>query len=285
MTLLLKGRRSYSLATLLSLVVHALLGYGLWVLQTDFVDLNSINPPSLDTHLVTPSFEPLPQVAPVQSNLIIEQPPPPPPTKPPQHTPIPSIEQLKALQKKAAPAPRKVAPKKKVSRPERVAPVKKGGKPSPSAKPGKKKQEAGNTGNTTNTGPRATDELDELVKALNAPSRPATTTSPAPDPEPLSPELLVAGRFVKRIRQQIEAAWIHPPNVQYREMAGLKVLIRLTLEPGGRLVNARILSSSGNAQFDRSALNAVYKVGRFDVPADADIFDQFFRQVNINYSL
>ena len=254
MTFLLKGRRSYVFAVSLALLMHALMLYGFWVFQDQLMRSTPPPPPSLSAQLVTPDLKPLTSV---KSSLIIERPPPvvkPPPPPPPKKQPKPKP------QKKAT---KPVAPKKQ------KAPPKPKKKPEPPPEPVEK---------------RATDELDDLVRELNTPP-PQQQAAPAAPPKPLSPEMRVANRFVARIRQQIESAWIQPPNIQYRDMAGLKVLIRLTLEPGGRLVNARILSSSGNTQFDRSALNAVYKVGRFEVPADTAIFDSFFRQVNINYSL
>ena len=247
MTMFLRGRRSYSYAAVLAILLHLALGYGLWILQ-DELTRTSLRPPSMTTRLVNPTLTPL---TPVQTSLIIERP--------------------------AAPQPKPVA-KQKPTQPKKAAPPKPKAKPKAkeTAKPKPKPKEIKRM-------PRTTDELDALVRSLNTPAKP--TTAPTPAPQPITPEMRVANRFVERIQRQIESAWIQPPSIQYREMAGLKVLIRLTLESGGRLINARILSSSGNTQFDRSALNAVYKVGRFEVPNDAAIFDRFFRQVNINYSL
>jgi TonB family protein len=60
------------------------------------------------------------------------------------------------------------------------------------------------------------------------------------------------------------AAWTLPPNAK-----GLKVVIRLRLERSGRVSDVRVEKSSGDKQFDASAVQAVRRANPFPPVPDA----------------
>ena len=45
--------------------------------------------------------------------------------------------------------------------------------------------------------------------------------------------------------------------------------------------NVTLLEGSGNGAFDRSAEAAVHKARRFEVPAESDIFERYFRRFTL----
>ena len=61
-----------------------------------------------------------------------------------------------------------------------------------------------------------------------------------------------------------------------------KLLVELV--PTGDVVNVTIVSSSGNEAFDRSAEQAVRKVGKFDVPKDSKLFEKYFRRFPVLFN-
>ena len=73
------------------------------------------------------------------------------------------------------------------------------------------------------------------------------------------------------IKQVVSRNWIQPPGVPL----GLSCVVRVNLIPGGDVISARVITSSGNAIFDRSAETAVRKASPLPVPSDPYILDQF----------
>lgn len=68
--------------------------------------------------------------------------------------------------------------------------------------------------------------------------------------------------------------WSRPPSAR----AGMEALLRITLIPGGEVVDVQLVKSSGDAAFDRSAETAVRLAGRLPVPSDPRLFDANFRR-------
>lgn len=115
------------------------------------------------------------------------------------------------------------------------------------------------------------EELDDLAKPTKptkASDAPSASTSPVVD------------KYLAGIRADIERRWTRPPLSRN----GMKVTLRIYLLPGGELNDVRVVESSGNAAFDRSALTAVQKVGRFTVPSDPVEFDRNFRQFTVLFN-
>ncbi len=84
--------------------------------------------------------------------------------------------------------------------------------------------------------------------------------------------------FTNKIRTQIVSKWNQPPSAKN----GLKVELNLTLVPTGEIVDIQITKGSGNEAFDRSALLAVHKVGRFnDLVMPRKLFDIYFRNFTL----
>src|SRR5690625_7468164 len=65
--------------------------------------------------------------------------------------------------------------------------------------------------------------------------------------------------YVSLIAQRIEQNWSRPPSAR----VGMRVELMIQLVPTGQVVDVSVVESSGNAAFDRSAEQAVTRVGRF----------------------
>ena len=85
-------------------------------------------------------------------------------------------------------------------------------------------------------------------------------------------------RFTLLIRQRVERAWIRPGTVA----AGISCVVRVRLVPGGEVVDARVVRSSGNAAFDRSVESAVYKASPLPLPTDTQMFE-YFRELEFTF--
>lgn len=83
------------------------------------------------------------------------------------------------------------------------------------------------------------------------------------------------------IHDLISNQWSRPPDARN----GMSVVLNLRLVPTGEVVSATIIKSSGNAAFDRSAEQAVARVGGFpelrDVPTP--VFERNFRDFNLEF--
>ena len=75
------------------------------------------------------------------------------------------------------------------------------------------------------------------------------------------------------IKQKVNRSWIRPVSTT----AGLKCTIRVRLLSDGTVMDAEIISSSGDEDFDRSAENAVNKASPLPVPKDKELFAREFR--------
>ena len=75
------------------------------------------------------------------------------------------------------------------------------------------------------------------------------------------------------IKQKVNRSWIRPASVG----GGLKCTIRVRLMSDGTVIDAEVISSSGDEIFDRSAENAVNKASPLPVPKDKELFAREFR--------
>ena len=79
-------------------------------------------------------------------------------------------------------------------------------------------------------------------------------------------------KYTGLIKNQIIRNWTLP--VSYQKGMKCKVLVRLI--PSGEVISVRIIQPSGNAAFDSSVEQAVYKASPLPVPkADTGLFDHF----------
>ena len=83
--------------------------------------------------------------------------------------------------------------------------------------------------------------------------------------------------FVAQIQREIVQNWSRPPSARN----GMKAVLRVFLVPTGEVVNVVVEESSGNDAFDRSALLAVQKAERFQVPGDSRQFERNFREFTV----
>lgn len=76
------------------------------------------------------------------------------------------------------------------------------------------------------------------------------------------------------IQQRVSRSWNSPVGVA----KGLKCVVHVRLTPGGEVLSAAVVRSSGNGTFDRSVENAVYKAAPLPLPEDLTLFD-YFREI------
>jgi colicin import membrane protein len=87
-------------------------------------------------------------------------------------------------------------------------------------------------------------------------------------------EELIARSFAQGIYELIVANWSRPPSARN----GMQTRLIVELIPTGDVVTVTVVQSSGSEAFDRSAEQAVRKVGKFDVPRDSALFEEYFRR-------
>ena len=83
--------------------------------------------------------------------------------------------------------------------------------------------------------------------------------------------------YAGQIRREIGQNWSRPPSARN----GMQALLKVFLVPTGEVVNVTIEESSGNDAFDRSAVSAVSKSARFQVPEDSRQFERNFREFTV----
>ncbi|MGZ8143229.1 MAG: cell envelope integrity protein TolA, partial [Methylosarcina sp.] len=81
------------------------------------------------------------------------------------------------------------------------------------------------------------------------------------------------------IQLKTNRSWIRPPT----SSSGLKCKIRVRLTSTGDVIDATVISSSGDEIFDRSAENAVNKASPLPVPKDKDLFAKKFRSFTFTF--
>jgi len=180
----------------------------------------------------------------VQAQLLVMQPKPKPAPKPTVAQPAPKPA-VRPEPKPTPPAPKPVPPK-----------------PAPKPKVDQaavKRAEAA----------RQAAELSRLNDAAfaDALAREAETMAADADEE-------VAMSYAQGIYQLIVANWSRPPSARN----GMEARLMVELVPTGDVVGVTLVQSSGNEAFDRSAEQAVRKAGKFDVPKESDVFEQYFRR-------
>lgn len=87
--------------------------------------------------------------------------------------------------------------------------------------------------------------------------------------------------YINLIASRIQQQWSRPPNARN----DMTVVLLIQLIPTGEVVAVHVLESSGYPAFDRSAENAVLRVGRFSElqQLPARVFEQDFRQLRLRF--
>jgi TonB family protein len=85
--------------------------------------------------------------------------------------------------------------------------------------------------------------------------------------------------YIAKIMAMVESVWSRPPSARN----GMQAILVVNLIPTGEVVNVSVAESSGNAAFDASAVNAVYKVARFDdlQGMKTEMFEANFRRFRL----
>ncbi len=225
--------------------------------------------------------------------------PPKPQPKPEPPKPEPKPEPVKPQPKPEPPKPQpKAELPKPPPKPEPVKPQPKAEPPKPQSKPeppkAQPKQESPKTPAKPDTAPKPVDDrqkaLADLANALkNEESKHAPAAAPATAAAPGKVDQPIAGnsadakaddkdiaKYKALITREIQQNWNRPPGTR----PDMKVELEIRLGPGGELLTARVVQTSGNEAFDRSALQAVNRISTFPVPEEPRLFEHF-RTLNL----
>ncbi|MGS2717008.1 TonB family protein [Eionea flava] len=89
----------------------------------------------------------------------------------------------------------------------------------------------------------------------------------------------LAASYTGIINEKVSANWSRPPSARN----GMSVLLRIQLVPTGKVIAVEVTESSGDAAFDRAAVQAVNKAESFpelrELPTR--VFEQNFRVFNL----
>jgi colicin import membrane protein len=85
--------------------------------------------------------------------------------------------------------------------------------------------------------------------------------------------------YIPYIQDKVQRNWLRPPG----SAGGLSCLIKVRLIPGGDVVSATVVRSSGDPMFDRSVETAVLKASPLPLPPDTSLFNHF-REINFNFA-
>jgi colicin import membrane protein len=83
--------------------------------------------------------------------------------------------------------------------------------------------------------------------------------------------------YIGQVQRDIVSRWSRPPSARN----GMQAVLRVRLVPTGEVVDVGVEQSSGNEAFDRSALLAVERSARFQVPSDPSLFEKNFRSFTV----
>lgn len=93
---------------------------------------------------------------------------------------------------------------------------------------------------------------------------------------------VTAQSYVDAISSRIENNWSRPPSARL----GMQCVLEIQLVPTGRVVDVKIVESSGNASFDRAAEQAVRRIDQFEEVRDmpSEVFERHFRQLRLVFN-
>lgn len=94
----------------------------------------------------------------------------------------------------------------------------------------------------------------------------------------------VTDDYKGRIGQQVQRAWSRPMELRVMDLRDRETVVRINLLPTGEMQGEPVIvSSSGIASLDQSALRALQRIRRFEVPDDIQAFNQNFRSFTITF--
>lgn len=88
--------------------------------------------------------------------------------------------------------------------------------------------------------------------------------------------------YDEMIGERVAQNWSRPPSA----VRGMVAVLEIRMLPTGQVVGVRVVKSSGDAAFDRSAEQAVKKVDRFEEVKNIppDIFEKKYRQFTFTFN-
>ena len=88
--------------------------------------------------------------------------------------------------------------------------------------------------------------------------------------------------YEEMLIERVQQNWSRPPSAR----RGMEVTLEVSMLPTGIVTGLRIIKSSGDPAFDRSAEQAVRRVDRFTeaMQIPPDIFEQYFRVFRFTFS-
>ena len=87
------------------------------------------------------------------------------------------------------------------------------------------------------------------------------------------------GTYDAAIRQRVTRAWERPPGVP----DGLSAVVSVRLGPGGAVLTAEVVQSSGDDAFDRSAERAVFRADPLPMPDDPQLAAPYRRGIELTF--
>lgn len=89
-------------------------------------------------------------------------------------------------------------------------------------------------------------------------------------------------RFYTEIKNKIESAWIQPRNIP----SNLSCDLRIFTNPQGRVIDLKLLKSSGNIRFDNSAMQAVRRVETFSFfkEMQKEVYEETFKSITFRFN-
>jgi len=121
------------------------------------------------------------------------------------------------------------------------------------------------------------DPAEELKKIINLPKASYQLKNKIVLNDQTRNEVLY---FSSMIQNQIREVWKKPLITE-----GLVVEIELKLLPTGEILDSNVIKTSGNKNFDVSALSAITRVGKFEnISMPSKLFDENFRKFTLVFS-
>jgi colicin import membrane protein len=120
----------------------------------------------------------------------------------------------------------------------------------------------------------------ETKKAMVQPAQPSAAEQQAARDQAAQEAATgrVVDEYISKIRSKIRSNIVMPPDVANDARAEFLV----TLLPGGRVMNARLAKSSGNAAYDNAVERAILKSDPLPLPADTGLFNRF-RELKLGF--
>ncbi len=78
-------------------------------------------------------------------------------------------------------------------------------------------------------------------------------------------------KYVPRIQAKVESNWSYPPQGP----EGCNPTVRVNLAPNGKVLNVKIVKSSGDPYCDSSVKKAFLKASPIPIPLDPDLYSEF----------